>query len=167
MFDNYSEGALRAIFAARGEAGRLGGPEIEVDHLLAGIVLQDQGDVIGMLSWMGVDTRPEQVLVPPSMETGAGFFAPEVAAALLARMQENARSPALPPHGDMLLSEGCRTVLEESEELARELKHAQITPLHLLAAALNVESSHGAALLREHGITRESVLAKLRSDGGQ
>lgn len=163
MFEKCSNEARRAIFCARIEAGRLGGPNIEVDHLLAGIVLQDQNDVSGVMSRMETDKESESAAVQPTMGAPAFFFAPEVAAALLAKVEENQRSPALPMHGDMAVSEDCKKVFQETDELARELKHARITPLHLLAAALNVESSRGAVLLREHGITRESLLAKLRS----
>ena len=164
MFEKYSEEARQAIFLARFEAGNLGGPTIDLHHLLAGIVLQDQNDweclyrgLQGLMPGSGMVEHPPR--------TGDPFFTPEAAAALLAKVREDQRAPALPTHGDMPLSEDCGKVLKETDELARELKHTLITPLHLLAAALNVESSRGAVLLREHGITRETVLAKLRNDG--
>ena len=158
MVPNYSKEARRVIFCARVEAGSLGGPYIEVDHLLAGIVLQDQNDVSSVMSRMGTN-------VPPTMGLGQFFLAPEVAAALLAKVEEQKQSSALPLEQDMPLTEDCKNVLQEAQRLAGELEHAEIKPLHLLVASLGIESSRGVLLLREHGITRELALARLRSGG--
>ncbi len=44
MFNRFSDPALRVIFWARGEAGRLGSEAIEPEHLLLGVLLEDQAD---------------------------------------------------------------------------------------------------------------------------
>jgi ATP-dependent Clp protease ATP-binding subunit ClpA len=160
-FANYSQEARRILFMARVEAGWLGGPAIDVDHLLAGIVLQDQNDVAGVLLRMGGKEDAGNAS-QPTMGTAAFFFSAEVAALVLESVEEAGRLPAVPKDDAVPLSDDLKHVLNAADHLAQELHQTQLKPLHLLVAVLDASSSRGAELLREQGITRQTVMERIR-----
>ena len=160
-FANYSQEARRILFMARVEAGWLGGSSIDVDHLLAGIVLQDQNDVAGVRLRSG--KRGAGLFNRPTMGTAAFFFSKEVAAQLLASVEQAPRLPVLPNDEGMPLSDALKRVLDAADHIAMELHQTQLKPLHLLGAALDDPSSRGAELLRKRGITRQTVIETLRA----
>ena len=63
---------------------------------------------------------------------------------------------------DIPMSAGVKVAFGAAARLRDELKHGEIEPLHLLAAILEDESSRGAQIFREAGITREKVIQFLR-----
>jgi ATP-dependent Clp protease ATP-binding subunit ClpA len=160
-FANYSQEARRILFMARVEAGWLGGPIIDVDHLLAGIVLQDQNDVAGVLLRLG-ERKEAGNESRPTMGTAAFFFSAEVAALVLESVEEAGRLTAVPKDDAVPLSDDLKRVLTAADHLALELHHTQLKPLHLLVAALDAPSSRGAEVLRKRGITRQTVMEELR-----
>jgi ATP-dependent Clp protease ATP-binding subunit ClpA len=52
-----------------------------------------------------------------------------------------------------------------AHDLAKELQHNQVEPLHLLAAALMEDSGVGTEALRRAGITAEKVRDAMQGQG--
>ena len=55
MFEKYNEKARRALFFARYEASKLGSRVIESEHILLGVLREDDGAAIRVLNGLGVD----------------------------------------------------------------------------------------------------------------
>lgn len=129
MFSRYTETARRVIFFARYEASQFGGPYIETEHLLLGLV------------------REDKVLARHLFGTNGSIES--------LRRQVTLRVPAresVSTSVDMPLSKDCSYVLMTAAAEADELQNRQIDCGHLVLALLRVESCMAAELLREHGI---------------
>lgn len=57
MFERFTEGARRALFFARFEVSELGGPAIEAEHLLLGILHQEGSFAAGLLGSHGLNVE--------------------------------------------------------------------------------------------------------------
>ena len=73
---------------------------------------------------------------------------------------------------DMPLSEAAQRVLLTAKELSEELRGPatpsripaqHVQPLHLLAAALSEEESPSVEVLKRAGITKEAVMAAIKT----
>jgi len=133
MFERYTEVARRAIFFARVEAGRLGSPYMETEHLLLGLLREDHA-------------------FRNRLPAGA-------AEQIRKQIEERAPQSVKPlaTSVDMPLSQDSRRALayaaEESAALeSAGLRHSFIDGCHLLLGILRIETCAAAVLLREFGI---------------
>ena len=134
MFDRYTEKARRVIFFARYEASQFGSPYIETEHLLLGVL------------------REDKVL--------ANRFLGSHAAIESIRKQIDAHSEyreKMSTSVDLPLSHEGKRVLAYSAEEVERLNQKHIGTVHLLLGLLREEKSFAAQLLRERGVTVESV----------
>jgi len=163
LFSDYSFRALRVIFIARLKAGNAGATAIDIDHLVAGIVVEDGGKN-AMAKLLNVD--PNSIGVMADMEPHpVPFFPSEVAAMLLAKIEElSPHSEPIPKSRDMPMSSEFTQVLNAAQDLRRQFQSAKVYPLHLLAAALGDPSSKASQVLRDAGISQEKVLEALQKD---
>jgi len=155
----FSIRAMQTLFAARFKAGQRGANVIEVDDLLFGIVLEDQGMMENVLP-MAKDSIPE--LPSPSHSP---FFPPATAGDIITRIEN--LLPQSEPYTHTIevpLSADLERTFDEAKNLRSMFHHKQIEPLHLLAAVLGQESNQHVKLLRETGITREMVMERLRAN---
>lgn len=161
MFSDYSTRALRVIFIARLKAGNAGATAIDIDHLVAGIVVEDGGKN-AMAKLLNVD--PNSIGVMTDMEPHpVPFFPPEVAAMLLAKIDEHSpHSEPIPQLTEMPTTSELTQVLNAAQDLRRQFQSAKVYPLHLLAAALGDPSSKASQVLRDAGISQEKVLEALQ-----
>src|SRR6266851_7810905 len=124
MFELYTEQARRAIFFARYEASRFGSSQIDISHLLLGLLRED-------------------VLLQKAMPLAPiASIRREVEAAL-----PNVATPT-PTAVDMPLSTDCKRVLYRAADESKSLNHELIDSDHLLLALLREENSGAAELLR-------------------
>jgi len=154
MFHSYTQRAVRVVFNARGVASQRGAEALTVDHLIEGILLEDQGLAPSIaLSAPVPSTKPEYP-----------FFEDETADAVLRALNQiPAEGPPVSTEKDMPVSIALQTVLKAAEDLAKELGHGKIEPLHLLAAALD-ENSAAVNVLKDAGFAREQIIAQLKNE---
>ena len=147
------------MFAARFKAGERGAGTIDIDDLLVGLVLEDQGmlekGLFGNLHEGTVHFVNQAPLHIP-------FFSSEIANDFLAKIEGILpRSAPVGTSKDIPLSSAAVHAFNSAEEIQTRFQHGQIEPLHLLAALLAEESSQGVMLLHDSGITQEKVLRTL------
>src|SRR5215207_4676500 len=138
MFERYTAKARRVIFMARYEVSQFGASAIETEHLLLGLL------------------REEQSIL-------SRFF-PGHASIDLIRKQIQGRvdiREKIPTSLEVPLSAELRNVLWYGGEEADSLSHREIKPEHLLLGLLREEGSLGAKILRENGVEYAAVRKEL------
>lgn len=161
MFETFSERGRHVIFATRVKAGERGGDALDIADLLVGLILEDQGMLAtAVFPKLGGTTG---ALYRPSTHTP--FFSSTQAQELLASLEKLLpQSQPVPTTAEIPISPSLKRAIDSAKALQTSLQHSAVEPLHLLAAALAEESSPGAQLLRDAGVTEEKVLLALRGD---
>jgi hypothetical protein len=117
VFDSYSIRAKQVLFLARLESGARGAESIDVDDLLAALVIEDQNDIP---STVGRLLGPGTLMALPQHQP---FLPAEVATKRLEGIHESLRpSQEIPGSVDMPLSLSLREVFATATELARHSK---------------------------------------------
>jgi hypothetical protein len=152
------------IFVARLKAGQRGASAIEVEDLLVGVIVENQGMLKDTIRDLHPERDRKQFWSSSMRETHTPFLPPKIAAPLLTKIGSVLpRSEAVPPSKEMSVSADLESVLVATEGMRRELNHRETGPLHLLAAALE-KPSQTVNLLGEAGIDREKVMDALRKE---
>src|ERR1700757_3203903 len=134
MFERYTEKARRVIFFARYEASQFGSPYIETEHLLLGLLREDKALANRFLrSHAAVDSIRKQI-------EGHTTVREKVSTSI-----------------DLPLSHECKRALAYGAEESERLNHKHIGTGHLLLGLLREEKCFAAQLLREQGVTLESI----------
>jgi len=136
MFERYTEKARRVIFFGRYEASQFGSPYIESEHLLLGLLREDNALTTRFLRSGGLASIREEIEKNTIVR------------------QPTSTSVDLP------LSNECRRALAYASEEAEKLAHKHIGTEHLLMGLLREEKCFAAQLLVERGVDLE----KMRSD---
>src|SRR5438067_3485979 len=135
MFERYTEKARRVVFFARYEASQFGSPFIETEHLLLGLLREDEGlNYRVFRSHAAVETVRDKLI--SGMQQGQPF------------------STAV----DLPLSNACKRVLAYAAEEAERLQDKHIGTEHILLGLMREKESTAAQVLEEHGLE----LLKLR-----
>lgn len=135
-FDRYTGRAKQTLERAEAHARRLGSTAVGADHLLLGILDNQDTLAVRAIAAQGVDPAALRTALDQSLPTGPG-------------------SPATVPIG----AETRRTLQAALTETA-ELRHNYIGTEHMLLGLLRDKSS---AFLREHGIALEPTRAAVRA----
>jgi hypothetical protein len=134
MFERYTEKARRTVFFARYEASQFGNPCIETEYLLLGLLREDKALANRFLrSSAAVESIRKQI---------EGHTAPR---------------GKVSTSVDLPLSHACKRVLAYGAEESERLNHKHIDTNHLLLGLLREEECFAAQLLREQGLTLDSV----------
>jgi ATP-dependent Clp protease ATP-binding subunit ClpA len=165
MFEAYSTRAEHVLLVARLKAGERGAEVLGVDDLLAALILEDQGmlrDAAAGLLGLGNEFRNllehDGCVVRP-LRPHRSFLTSDNASRLLREIQDSLpRSQSVPSSMDMPISPNLEHTLNAAQSLMERFQTDKIEPLHLLAAALAEDSSAGARMFREAGITQAKVL---------
>jgi ClpA/ClpB-like protein len=158
MFDLYSERSLQVIFLARLESGARGAEIIDVDDLLAALIVEDQNKTPEFLEILG---RSGRFI---GSTTHQPFLPPDVATSLLESIQRSLpRSESIPTSADMGISPALGMALAAAGDLREKLQSKRVTPLHLLAALLAGLHNRFQAL-QEAGVTEEKVVEAIRRE---
>ena len=155
LLENFSDRSKMVIFLTRKDAGRRGATALEPGDLLEAIINEDQGELAKR--FVGAVTRSGPIREPEP------FFSAEVASKALLRLHNilPQQEPVV-DSVDMAMSPSLQHILNAAKTIAGTLHHSQVQPLHLVAAILAEESSGPAEILREAGISKESVIQALR-----
>ena len=144
MWQRFTERARRVILLAQEEAGKLGSSHVGTEHLLLGLVRQEDGVGAQVLRRIGVD-----------------FDA--VRAQVFAEVEDS--SPVTP---EPKLTPKAKRVLELSADEARRMRHNYIGTEHILLALLRQKDGLAAVILGKLGLdleqARTSVLSYLDVD---
>ena len=141
MWQRFTERARRVILLGQEEAGKMNSADVGTEHLLLGLVREDDG-------------------VSAQILRAADVTLDKVRAKIEAPIN-NATSgePKLTPHA--------KRVLEFAADEARRLKHDYIGTEHLLLAILRKKDENAAAILRDFGLNlndaRAQVLQRLEA----
>jgi hypothetical protein len=126
MFERYTEKARRVIFFARYEASHYGSPVIEPEHLLLGLLREDQ-------SLFRAFPNAHSETIRKQIEA------------------ETQRQPATSTSVDLPVSKAGQMVLKQAATEAERLAHRHIGTEHLLLALAEVPSTLAAKLIKEVG----------------
>jgi ATP-dependent Clp protease ATP-binding subunit ClpC len=139
MFERYTERAIRVLFFARASVSELGSTTIQPEHLLLGLLREDNG-----LS--GDILRPSKHALEKELN---------------GRMA--AQDDPIPEHVEIPFSSAMKDILHAAQEEADRLHHEHIGDGHLLLALLTEESSIAASVLLANGFQlqtmRDAVIA--------
>lgn len=134
MSERYTESARRAVFFARFEASQFGCPQIETEHLLLGLLREDEPLAVRFLgSRASVESIRREIEDQPLL-------------------RKSSPSEADPP-----FSPECGRALERAAAEADRLGRRRIGTEHLLLALLQEDAGFAGQLLREQGLTLEAV----------
>ena len=142
MFERYTEKARRAVFFARYEASRFGSPEIDSEHLLLGLLRENNN----LRRWMP-NAPPEAIRNWIDAQTP--------------------RRTSLPTTVDLPLSDSSKKILKIAMDEADRLTHRHIGAEHLFLALFAVEDCRAAKLLRQAGADAAAIRAKLAEQSQQ
>lgn len=138
MFERYSEKARRGIFFARYEACQFGSPYIETEHLLLGLL------------------RENEVLISLFFRSPTSFE--------LIRKQIEAHSTIrekITTSVDLPLSDECKRIIAYAAEEPERLGCKYIGPEHLLLGILHETGCFAEQMLMERGADAAEIRKKL------
>ena len=135
--DRYTERAQQAILAAQRISTEQQSPVLDVEHLLAALLEDEDGIPVATLRRMGGDPAAVRM---------------ELAAALSRRARIQGGTLALDPRA--------RALIEHAEEEAKRLKDEYVSTEHLLLAA-SQSGGDAQRILTANGATHETILAAL------
>ena len=145
MLERWAQNARRVIFLASNEAIRYGSPYIESEHLLLGILRENEA----LATRIGGEMGSIQLF---RNEIEAGMF--------ISQQNESGEAP---------LGPNSKRILDFAAEEAGALSQSQITLGHYLLGILRVEECIASKVLQAHGITitamREHIIQDARWAG--
>jgi len=151
MFERFTERAIRVIMSAQSEAKRLGADYVGAEHLLIGMITEEESVVIKALEAFHAD---------PSV--------------IRSRLEEEAVTlhPALPGGPEIPFNAQVKKVIELAWEEARGLGHNHVGVEHLFLGILREGAGITGRVLAEAGLTaaaaRSTVISLLGEiKGGQ
>ena len=142
MFERYTEKARRVIFFARYEASQYGSPYIETEHLLLGLLREDNSLSRRILGSGG--SFKELIFSPGAIES------------IRRKISDRGMlGEKFPTSVDLPLSNESKGVLAYAAEEAERLAHKYIGTEHMLLGLLREKKSFAARLLNEEGVLLE------------
>ncbi|HUS59259.1 MAG TPA: ATP-dependent chaperone ClpB [Planctomycetota bacterium] len=143
--DKFTIKAQEAVQAAQSLAETRGNPEVTNLHLLAVLLVQEQGVVPPLLQKIGIDQKVVSSRINAELDK-----------------QPQARG------GETYASRGLRSVLDRAWQEATKLKDEYVSTEHLLIAVLAEKGDAAARVLGEAGLTHDALMAALKDiRGGQ
>jgi ATP-dependent Clp protease ATP-binding subunit ClpC len=156
MFERFSRPALRVLFLAHAEAARLGSDWIEPEHLLLGVLAEDQRDWARAIPTLAGERSIG--FEADSTPAPAQFFTADCASKLRQILTASASTPK-PGTVDMPLAKRSKQVLGAT---AARAAGGTIGLLHVLWALSDADNSV-SAVLKSVGVTVDQVDNAIRS----
>jgi ATP-dependent Clp protease ATP-binding subunit ClpC len=135
MWQRFTERARKVILLGQEEAQRMGSSRVDTEHLLLGLVREQEGVAAQVLDKLNVSVSR----VRHEIEN------------------EVMPAPPEPPSAEPKLTPRAKRVLELAADEARRMKHNYIGTEHLLLALLREKDGVAARVLRKFGLTLEKV----------
>jgi ATP-dependent Clp protease ATP-binding subunit ClpC len=137
VFERYSIASRQVIFVARVEAGRVGNPFMDTEHVLLGI--------------LRVAPAPPEMFAQPLSSPWVREYA----------VRWHAPTTAIPTSVDLPSHADTNAVLDQATSLADAYKCNLVRTEHLLLALATVANSHSAVILDEAGVSLDRLQAML------
>jgi len=139
MFDRFTERARKVVLLARKEAARLNSEYIRTEHILLGLVKEQEGIAARALANLHLDLR-----------------------ALLREIERHVqRGSSLTSGDDIPFTPRAKKVLELAIEEARRLNHNYIGTEHLLLGLMREGEGIAARVLKDMGVDLNKVQAEV------
>ena len=173
MFERFTAPAREVVTAAQHEARALGHDYLGTEHLVLGMLGDEEGLAGGVLRRLGVthDVVRTDVLTMVGTRAPRGLDADALATIGIdldevRRRVEDAFGPGALERTragcpDLRFTPKSKRALEEALRAATKRGDGFIGTEHVLLGVLRVRDSVGAAILRERGVTTEQVLDRL------
>ena len=137
MFEKYTEKARRAVFFARYEASVLGSHQIEIEHLLLGLL------------------REHHELASRHLKS------PQQVESIREKIEKHyPKGESISTSVDLPVSHECKRALDKAHKESQRRKQKHIGPEHLLLGIYLEEASFAAQILRESGFTSADLKAE-------
>jgi ATP-dependent Clp protease ATP-binding subunit ClpC len=136
--ERFTQRARRVLSLAHQEAERLHFETIETEHLLIGLILEDNGIAHRVLTELGLEAKRVQEVV--ELISGFGKY----------------------QGGRIELSSGVQQVLENALNEARKLGHHYVGTEHLLLGLVQSTEGRAQEVLRKLGVTPEQIRRQTR-----
>jgi len=136
--ERFTQRARRVLSLAHQEAERLHYETIETEHLLIGLILEDNGIAHRVLTELGLEAKRVQEVV--ELISGFGKY----------------------QGGKIELSTGVQQVLENALNEARKLGHHYVGTEHLLLGLVQSTDGQAHEVLRKLGVTPEQIRRQTR-----
>ena len=164
MFEQYSQRAMHVVFMARLKACQDGAATLDVAHLLASLLIEDQNGRLGKeVVGFPINGHCVTTAAGPGSKVINPFFLSTTARKLLQQLEKRfCRRDPIPGQVDLPLSLAVRNILQAARWLTERYEQKEVTPLHVLAAALLRDGS-AAVLFRGAGVTPHDVLEVIQS----
>ena len=133
-----------ALRLAQAKAEELGHPEVRPEHLLWSCLQQKENIVNPILNKVGANSSRIQADLEQALK----------------------EMPRVSGGGEVGLSSALRQVMDQAGKEAETLKDEYISTEHLLLAVLGQEGSPAGRILRQNGLSRESMLQALQAVRG-
>jgi ATP-dependent Clp protease ATP-binding subunit ClpC len=134
MFERFTERSRQAVVHSQDEARRLGHDYIGTEHLLLGLLREQQGIAAAVLDGLGLTLEDARA----SVEAAAGFGAGT-------------------PSGQIPFTPRAKQTLELALRESMALRHDYIGTEHILLALGHLQDSVAARILTEAGLDRHVV----------
>ena len=139
-FDRFTIKAQEALETAQSLAADVQSPELGVEHLMLALIRQTDGIVTPILQKLGVDTAGITSAVEAAVQK-----APKVQGAA----------------AEMRIAPALQSVLDTGFKEATALKDEYVSTEHLLVACAETKQSEVGKILREAGVTKDTILKAL------
>jgi ATP-dependent Clp protease ATP-binding subunit ClpB len=140
--NKFTEKAQEALAAAQRRAGRVGNPQVDVEHLLATLLEDDQGLAVAVLRKANINVD-----------------------GLRRRIEQELERFPKSSGGSEHVSSRLNRLLNQAEDEARGFKDEYVSVEHLLLTMVEDTGTAGR-LLKEFGVTREQLLSALQEVRG-
>ena len=137
-FEKFSERARRTLTRAQEEAQHFGHNYIDTEHILLGLVAEEEGVAAKVLASLGV--APNKLRAAVEFVVGRG---------------------ERPSVGEVGLTPRAKRVIELAVDEARRLNHTHIGTEHLLLGLLREHEGTAVGVLESFGVTLEQVQAEI------
>jgi ATP-dependent Clp protease ATP-binding subunit ClpC len=144
MFERFTQGARRVIFFARNEASNYGSPYIETEHLLLGLLREDQSLA---------NRLAKEHIVEPGVRA-------EIERRIT-RREPFSTSVEVP------LSNECKNILKFAADAVKKLGHRWVGTEHLLMGILQADTSSAAQILISRGLKPQAIQEQVAKAPGR
>lgn len=134
MWQRFTERSRRVILLAQEEAGKMNAGHVGTEHLLLGLVRENEGVAAQVLVKMGVSL-----------------------AKVRREIEGEVQHSSKPTPGEPKLTPKAKRVLELAADEARRMRHSYIGTEHLLLALLREKDGLAATVLRRLGLNLEKA----------
>ncbi|MFL6235344.1 MAG: Clp protease N-terminal domain-containing protein, partial [Thermoanaerobaculia bacterium] len=137
MFEKWDEQARRSLFVSRQEATLVGSPLIQPEHILLGLVRENEAAVEKLLHSLGISMQDLRAKI----ESHPSFI----------------KKPAISPKLELPLSAKAKEVLRVTTSEAEGMHDSAVSCKHLLIGLSKVEDTLAHEILIHSGLNEESL----------